>query len=44
VDYTLQQGPLKGLALSWRNASLRSEASADTDQHRFIVSYQIALR
>lgn len=44
VDYTLQDGLLKGLGLSWRNASLRSEASADTDQNRFIVSYQIALR
>jgi hypothetical protein len=43
LDYTLQSGPLRGLGLSWRNASLRGNAVADTDQNRLIVSYNIPL-
>ena len=43
LDYTLQQGALKGLGFSWRNASLRSEATSDTDQNRLIASYSLPL-
>jgi len=43
LDYTLQDGPLKGVNFSWRNASLRSEAANDTDQNRLIVSYSLPL-
>ena len=43
VSYVLQEGAMKGLGFAWRNASLRSEAAADTDQNRLIVSYSIPL-
>lgn len=43
LDYTLQEGALKGLGFSWRNASLRSEATSDIDQNRLIVSYSLPL-
>jgi len=42
VDYTIQQGTLKGLGFSLRQGVYRggsSEASADQDQTRFIVNY-----
>ncbi|MCU1718553.1 OprD family porin [Pseudomonas sp. 5P_3.1_Bac2] len=43
LDYSLQSGPLKGLGLSWRNAALRGNAVADTDQNRLLVNYAIPL-
>jgi len=43
LDYALQDGPLKGLAFSWRNASLRGNAAADQDENRLIVSYSLPL-
>ncbi|HWV09938.1 OprD family porin [Pseudomonas sp. GD03944] len=45
LDYTLQEGALKGLGFSWRNASLRSNVSTttDADENRLIVSYSIPL-
>ncbi|TBU99792.1 OprD family porin [Stutzerimonas kirkiae] len=43
VDYTLQDGALKGLGFSWRNASFRSNASTSQDENRLIVSYSIPL-
>ncbi|UXY52768.1 OprD family porin [Pseudomonas tohonis] len=43
LDYTLQDGPLKGLGLSWRNAALRSDATRDQDENRLIVSYTLTL-
>lgn len=45
LDYTLQNGPLKGLGLSWRNASLRSNVATttDVDENRLIVSYSLPL-
>lgn len=42
VDYTIQQGTLKGLGFSLRQGVYRggsNEASADQDQTRFIVNY-----
>ncbi len=44
VDYTLQEGALKGLGLSWRNATFRGNTSAaDQDENRLIVSYSLPL-
>ena len=44
LDYTLQEGALKGLGFSWRNASLRGNTTAaDQDENRLIVSYTLSL-
>ncbi|MES2820342.1 MAG: OprD family porin [Pseudomonadota bacterium] len=43
LDYALQDGPLKGLGVSWRNASLRGNAVADQDENRLILSYSLPL-
>src|SRR5690606_10497712 len=43
VDYTLQDGALKGLGFSWRNASLRGNSAADQDENRLIVSYTLPI-
>jgi hypothetical protein len=43
LDYVLQEGPLKGLGFSWRNASLRSEVANDTDENRLYVTYSLPL-
>lgn len=45
VDYTVQNGPLKNLAISLRHASLRSGVATqrDIDEARVIVSYNIVL-
>jgi hypothetical protein len=43
LDYVLQDGPLKGLGLSWRNAALRSDAVRDQDENRLILSYTLTL-
>jgi len=43
LAYVLQSGALKGLGLTWRNASLRSQAGTDTDQNRLFLSYSLPL-
>lgn len=44
IDYTLPDGPLKGLGVSWRNATFRTNTSAsDLDENRLIVSYSLPL-
>ncbi|PTS86629.1 outer membrane porin, OprD family [Pseudomonas sp. HMWF032] len=44
LDYVLQEGALKGLGFSWRNASLRGNTTAtDADENRLIVSYSLPL-
>ncbi|PTU74366.1 OprD family porin [Pseudomonas mangrovi] len=43
VDYTVQNGALKGLGLSWRNAILRGDVADDAKENRLIASYSIAL-
>lgn len=46
LDYTLQDGPLKGLGFSWRNAAFRSDVGGttrDQDENRLIVSYTLTL-
>ncbi|WP_374442305.1 OprD family porin [Pseudomonas panipatensis] len=39
LAYVVQSGPLKDLALKWRNVSVRSRYGADMDENRFIVNY-----
>lgn len=43
LDYSVQQGSLKGLGFSWRNASLRGNNTTDADENRLIVSYSLPL-
>ena len=44
VSYTIQEGTFKNLALRWRNAMVRSNASiGDLDENRLIVSYTLPL-
>lgn len=43
LDYLVQSGPLKNVKFSWRNGSLRGNATTDQDQNRLIVSYSIPL-
>lgn len=44
VTYTVLSGPLKNLALRWRNAMVRSSFGADMDENRLILAYTIALK
>lgn len=43
MDYLVQTGLLKGLKVSWRNGTLRGNATTDQDQKRLIVGYSIPL-
>jgi hypothetical protein len=43
VSYTIQEGPLKNLGFRLRNAMVRSDATRNIDENRFIVSYTIPL-
>lgn len=43
VSYTLQSGPLKNLAVRWRNASIRSSSAGKFDENRLILNYSIPL-
>jgi hypothetical protein len=45
LDYAIQEGTLKGLGFSWRNAALRSTVASqnDQDENRLIVSYTLPL-
>ena len=43
ISYTIQEGPLKNLALRWRNAMVRSDALGELDENRLIVSYTLPL-
>lgn len=45
LDYVVQGGTFKGVGLGWRNGSLRTNASneSDQDQNRLIVSYTLPL-
>lgn len=42
--YTIQSGPLKNLAVQWRNAMVRSDAIRDINENRLILNYTITLR
>ncbi|WP_263143089.1 OprD family porin [Pseudomonas sp. RIT-PI-AD] len=45
VNYVVPEGTFKGVGLSWRNASLRSEVASqrDQDENRLILSYTLPL-
>ena len=43
LDYVLQDGALKGLGVTWRNATLRGNDATDQDENRLIVSYSLPL-
>jgi hypothetical protein len=43
LDYTLLDGPLKGLGVSWRNATQRGNVATDADENRLILSYTLTL-
>lgn len=43
LDYTLQNGPLKGFGVSLRNASLRSQVANDMDENRLYLTYSLQL-
>jgi hypothetical protein len=43
IGYVIQQGPLKGLAFTVRNASYRTNFSNDLDETRVIVNYKYNL-
>ena len=44
ISYTIQEGTFKNLAVRWRNAMVRSNASiGDLDENRLIVSYTLPL-
>ena len=44
ITYVLQSGPLKNLAVRWRNAMVRSSFGADIDENRLILAYTIPLK
>ncbi|WP_444817042.1 OprD family outer membrane porin, partial [Stutzerimonas frequens] len=41
--YVVQSGPLKNVALRWRNAMYRSDFARDADENRLIVSYSLPI-
>ncbi|END0082762.1 TPA: OprD family porin [Pseudomonas aeruginosa] len=43
VNYVIQSGPLKGLGVTWWNASMRSDIQRNEDQNRLIFNYTIPL-
>lgn len=45
LTYVLQDGPLKGLSLRWRNVTFRSGngLTTDVDENRLILGYTLAL-
>ncbi|HEY0285565.1 MAG TPA: OprD family outer membrane porin, partial [Pseudomonas sp.] len=45
LGYVVPDGKLKGLGMTWRNASIRSGVTSqrDQDQNRIILSYTVAL-
>lgn len=43
LDYVIQDGTFKGVGLGWRYGVLHSQAEANQEQNRLIVSYTLAL-
>ncbi|HBP0982201.1 TPA: OprD family porin [Pseudomonas aeruginosa] len=43
LNYVLQDGPLKGLGITWWNASLRGDVLRDEDQNRLIFNYTLPI-
>lgn len=43
VTYVIQNGPLKNLALRWRNVQLQGDATGRRDENRLILAYTLPL-
>ena len=43
LKYVVQNGPLKNVAVRWRNAMYRSDFARDADENRLIVSYSLPI-
>lgn len=43
VTYVIQSGPLKNLALRWRNVELRGDATGRRDENRGLIAYTLPL-
>ena len=43
LKYVVQSGPLKNVAVRWRNAMFRSDFARDADENRLIVSYSLPI-
>lgn len=43
VTYVIQSGPLKNLALRWRNVELRGDVTGRRDENRVIIAYSLPL-
>ncbi|MNG91078.1 Porin-like protein NicP precursor [compost metagenome] len=43
ITYVVQSGPLKNLALRWRNVELRGDATGRRDENRVILAYTLPL-
>jgi hypothetical protein len=41
LTYTVQSGPLKALAVQWRNSTNRSDYADSADENRLIFRYTI---
>lgn len=43
IDYVIQSGSFKGLGVTWRNATMNTQAGRNVDQNRFILNYTLPL-
>ncbi|MNT12690.1 Porin-like protein NicP precursor [compost metagenome] len=43
IQYAFQSGPLKNLAVRWRNASYRSDLARGADENRLILTYTLPI-
>jgi hypothetical protein len=43
ITYVIQDGPLKNLALRWRNVQLQGDATGRRDENRVILAYTLPL-
>lgn len=43
ITYVIQDGPLKNLALRWRNVQLQGDATGRRDENRLILAYTLPL-
>jgi len=43
VSYVIQSGPLKNVALRWRNVQLQGDATGRRDENRVIIAYTLPL-
>ncbi|MNP54958.1 Porin-like protein NicP precursor [compost metagenome] len=43
IGYVIQSGPLKNVAIKWRNATTRSNFLGDLDENRLFITYSLPL-